>query len=69
MMRAMVMDRRAFLVSCDDADLDKLPADAARPGPPVPGDPMTDPADAAQFLDVEVDELPRLGLFIPPRPA
>jgi len=49
-----------------NADVDKLPADAARPGPSVPGDAMADPADAAQLLDVEMEQLPRLRPFIPP---
>jgi hypothetical protein len=40
-----------------DSDMDELPSDASRVLPTITGDAMTDAADAAQLLDIHVDEL------------
>jgi len=49
-----------------DADVDKLPAAASSPLPVVAGDTMSDGADAAQLLDVQVQELTGKLLFVAP---
>ena len=41
-----------------------LPADAPHPGPPIAGDPMPDPADPGEFLDVQVEQLPGPGALV-----
>jgi len=49
-----------------DADMDKLPADATHPGGAIPVDTVTDPADAPQLLDINVEKLSRRCVFVAP---
>ena len=46
-------------------DVDELPADATNTSGSVAMDAMTDPADAAQLLDVDVEQLARSVSLIP----
>jgi hypothetical protein len=48
-----------------DADVGILPADAARPAAPIPRDPMPHPPESSQGLGIHMEQLPRVGPFIP----
>src|SRR5258705_5253779 len=47
-----------------DTDMHELPADAARLAVAIPGDPMADVPDPAQFLDIEMQQLPGAKPFV-----
>jgi hypothetical protein len=47
-----------------DADMGVLPTDAPSPSPSVSVDAMTGPSDAAQLLDIRVEEISRGLVFI-----
>jgi hypothetical protein len=47
-----------------DGHVDVLPADAPLAAAPIPVHAMADAADPPQLLDVEVDEVPRLGALV-----
>src|SRR5262249_60224149 len=49
-----------------DADVDEFPADPAGPVAPIAGDPVADPGNAAQLLDVDVHELARVCALVAP---